>query len=248
MATSLFRSKVFNSVPSRGLMLMPMLAVIWNSCSSMTSGRDVASKILFATALTAARRLATMLFSDVKGFTALSERLHPQEIVGFLNVYMTAMCKIVEEENGVVDKFIGDAIMAVFTLEGTPNHAAAAVRAGIRMQQRLQSLMTAWETDQPSDQSATGIEDPAQAGVADHAAAGQVWPTLVAELESTVRTALPAHEPKASDLARKTAGVAQPPQYRRSCRQPSRTPSSERRPPNRALWFSSSRTPFRSVF
>ena len=84
--------------------------------------------------------MATMLFSDVKGFTALSERLHPQEIVGFLNVYMTAMCKIVEEENGVVDKFIGDAIMAVFTLEGTPNHAAAAVRAGIRMQQRLHEI------------------------------------------------------------------------------------------------------------
>ena len=80
---------------------------------------------------------------------------------------------------------------------------------GQRMRQRLASLMTAWETDQPSDQSATGIEDPAQAGVADHAAAGHVWPTLVAELESTVRTALPAHEPKASDLARQLASLAQ---------------------------------------
>ncbi len=84
--------------------------------------------------------MATMLFSDIKGFTSLSERLHPQEIVAFLNVYMTAMCKIVEEEDGVVDKFIGDAIMAVFTPENSNNHAAAAVRAGVRMQQRLHEI------------------------------------------------------------------------------------------------------------
>jgi adenylate cyclase len=83
---------------------------------------------------------ATMLFTDIKGFTALSERLHPQEIVVFLNVYMTAMCKIIEEESGVVDKFVGDSIMAVFTPESSGNHAAAAVRAGMRMQQRLHGM------------------------------------------------------------------------------------------------------------
>ena len=80
---------------------------------------------------------ATMLFSDIKGFTALSERLDPQEIVGFLNVYMTAMCNIIEQEGGVVDKFIGDGIMAIFTPGSSTSHAAAAVRAGVRMQQKL---------------------------------------------------------------------------------------------------------------
>ncbi|MEQ1518345.1 MAG: adenylate/guanylate cyclase domain-containing protein [Usitatibacteraceae bacterium] len=83
---------------------------------------------------------ATMLFSDIKGFTALSERRDPQETVGFLNVYMTAMCNILESEGGVVDKFMGDGIMSVFT-KGTPNeHAAAAVRAGVRMQQKLHEM------------------------------------------------------------------------------------------------------------
>lgn len=87
--------------------------------------------------------LATMLFSDIKGFTALSERLDPQEIVAFLNVYMTAMCNIVEHEGGVIDKFIGDGIMAIFTPESVRdggNHALAAVRAGVRMQEALAKI------------------------------------------------------------------------------------------------------------
>lgn len=84
--------------------------------------------------------LATMLFSDIKGFTSLSEKMDPQDIVKFLNVYMTAMCNIIEEETGVVDKFIGDGIMAIFTPETSPQHAAAAVRAGVRMQQKLDEI------------------------------------------------------------------------------------------------------------
>ena len=83
---------------------------------------------------------ATVLFSDIKGFTSLSERLDPQETVGFLNVYMTAMTGIIEEEGGIVDKFMGDGIMAVFTEQGSAEHAAAAVRAGIRMQCRLDAM------------------------------------------------------------------------------------------------------------
>lgn len=83
---------------------------------------------------------ATMLFSDIKGFTALSERLDPQGVVGFLNVYMTAMTNIIDEEGGIVDKFIGDGIMAVFTPQGSENPAAAAVRSGVRMQQRLAQM------------------------------------------------------------------------------------------------------------
>jgi len=84
--------------------------------------------------------VATMLFSDIKGFTALSERLDPQETVGFLNVYMTAMSDIIEEEGGIVDKFMGDGIMAVFTDQGAGDHAAAAVRSGVRMQRRLEEM------------------------------------------------------------------------------------------------------------
>jgi adenylate cyclase len=84
--------------------------------------------------------LATVLFTDIKGFTALSERLDPQRTIAFLNVYMTAMTTIVEEEGGIVDKFIGDSIMAVFAGGAPATHAAGAVKAGVRMQQRLAEI------------------------------------------------------------------------------------------------------------
>jgi adenylate cyclase len=84
---------------------------------------------------------ATILFSDIKGFTSLSERLDPQETVTFLNVYMTAMTQIIEAEGGLVDKFIGDGIMAVFTeASAGEHHAGAAVRAGVKMQRRLAQM------------------------------------------------------------------------------------------------------------
>jgi adenylate cyclase len=86
---------------------------------------------------------ATILFSDIKGFTALSERLDPQDTVAFLNVYMTAMTGVIEEEGGIVDKFIGDGIMAVFSDVEGGSHAGAAVRAGVRMQKRLEEMRQA---------------------------------------------------------------------------------------------------------
>jgi adenylate cyclase len=83
---------------------------------------------------------ATVLFSDIKGFTALSERLDPQATVSLLNVYMTAMTDLIESHGGLVDKFIGDGIMAIFTPESSTDHAAAAVRAAVQMQQALQQM------------------------------------------------------------------------------------------------------------
>ncbi|QQO10933.1 adenylate/guanylate cyclase domain-containing protein [Breznakiella homolactica] len=56
----------------------------------------------------------TIFFSDIRSFTAISEKLEPHEIVGFLNDYMTRMVRCVNDTNGVVDKFIGDAVMAVW--------------------------------------------------------------------------------------------------------------------------------------
>jgi adenylate cyclase len=59
-------------------------------------------------------REVTVFFSDIRSFTAISEKLDPQEVVEFLNGYMTRMVDCVDKTGGVVDKFIGDAVMAVW--------------------------------------------------------------------------------------------------------------------------------------
>jgi len=91
---------------------------------------------------------ATMMFSDIVGFTRLSERLEPEKVVDFLNLYMTAMSNIIEEEGGIVDKFIGDGIMAVFT-DNENEQGIAAVQAGLRMQEAVLKEREAWGNISP---------------------------------------------------------------------------------------------------
>jgi class 3 adenylate cyclase/DNA-binding response OmpR family regulator len=99
---------------------------------------------------------ATILFSDLEGFTRLAERMAPQAVVSFLNEYMTAMTRVVEDGGGIVDKFIGDGIMAVFLPRDVEdNHALRAVRAGVCMQQRLGELRAGWRADRPE---LTGVQ------------------------------------------------------------------------------------------
>jgi len=92
----------------------------------------------------------TILFSDIQGFMRLSETMASQQVFSFLNTYMTAMTGIIEEEGGIIDKFIGDGIMALFPpISEDDNHALRAVRAGIRMQKRLYSLRKEWAASRP---------------------------------------------------------------------------------------------------
>jgi adenylate cyclase len=83
----------------------------------------------------------TILFCDLRDFTTFSEKRDAQELVGLLNEYFTEMVDCVRAEGGVVDKYIGDNIMAVFGAPVTrPDDALRAVRAGIRMREALARL------------------------------------------------------------------------------------------------------------
>jgi adenylate cyclase len=88
----------------------------------------------------------TILFTDIRSFTTISEKMDPQALVALLNEYFTEMVGIVMHEDGVVDKYIGDAIMAVFGAPvPKPEDARNAVRAAVRMRRALQHLNTRLE-------------------------------------------------------------------------------------------------------
>lgn len=79
-------------------------------------------------------RDVTVLFADLRGFTSLSETMPPEELVALLNAWLTEMVAAIEGEGGVVNKFVGDAVVAIFGApRAQPDHAARGVRAARRM-------------------------------------------------------------------------------------------------------------------
>jgi adenylate cyclase len=87
----------------------------------------------------------TFLFADIRNFTAISEKLAPERLVGILNSYLQAMTEVIFRYRGTVDKYEGDAIVAFW---GAPfpdsHHPANAVRAAIAMRQTLMQLRDQW--------------------------------------------------------------------------------------------------------
>ena len=84
---------------------------------------------------------ATILFSDIRDFTAMSERMPPQELVAFLNEYFSYVTAPISTHNGMINKFIGDAVMAVFAPQfGSKNHVDDAMRAALGMREKLAEL------------------------------------------------------------------------------------------------------------
>jgi len=87
------------------------------------------------------RQTVTILFADIRGSTALAERLQPEEIVAVLNAYLRVMAKCVIDEGGILDKFLGDGLMAIFGAMGDPTHGApAAARAALAIRARVATL------------------------------------------------------------------------------------------------------------
>jgi CheY-like chemotaxis protein len=88
-----------------------------------------------ALAVRADQRTVSVMFSDLVGFTPMSAALSPAEVIALLNDYFDVMCPIVVAHGGDIDKFIGDAIMAIFDeVRGKPPAPERAVRAGLAMQ------------------------------------------------------------------------------------------------------------------
>lgn len=83
----------------------------------------------------------TVLFADIRGFTALSEREKPEKVVGLLNRYFSVMTEIIFAHGGTLDKYIGDGLMAIFGAPtASPEDALNAVKAAVTMQKRLATL------------------------------------------------------------------------------------------------------------
>jgi adenylate cyclase len=87
----------------------------------------------------------TVLFSDIRGFTTISEKLTPEDLVRLLNEYLTAMTNLVFKYDGLLDKYMGDAIMAVFGAPlDQPDHAVRACRTALDMMEELKKLQKKW--------------------------------------------------------------------------------------------------------
>lgn len=91
------------------------------------------------------RACVTVLFADIRGFTSISEQLSAEEVTNILNEYFSAIAPIIENHNGILNKFMGDAVLAVF---GEPikneNHAIDAVRCADAMLKKVKQLQVKW--------------------------------------------------------------------------------------------------------
>ena len=104
----------------------------------------------FYSSLRGVRLPATILFSDIVGFTSMTESADPEALVKQLNEYLSRMTAVVFENNGTLDKFIGDAVMAVWgnvSSRGVAEDAKACARAALAMRRELEALNKKWEME-----------------------------------------------------------------------------------------------------
>jgi adenylate cyclase len=94
------------------------------------------------------KRNITIMFSDIRGFTPISEKLEPEDLVHLLNQYLTEMTDIIQNDEGLVDKFMGDAIMAFWGAPlDQPTHPEMACKSSLSMITTLKDLKTKWKKE-----------------------------------------------------------------------------------------------------
>jgi adenylate cyclase len=92
------------------------------------------------------RAVLTVLYADIRGSTSLAEHTDPEQLVGFINDYLSRMTEVIFSHQGTLDKFVGDEVMALFGAPfPQPDHALRAVRVGLEMQKAHQEVMKSWQ-------------------------------------------------------------------------------------------------------
>ncbi|MGE0159645.1 MAG: adenylate/guanylate cyclase domain-containing protein [Gemmatimonadales bacterium] len=127
----------FNEM-TRGLLVRERMRSVLNKVVS----QDVAEELMRGDVeLGGENRMITVLFADIRGFTSLTEGMEPQSVIGLLNECMEHLSRAIDVEGGVVDKYIGDEVMAVFGAPVTQDdHARRGVRAAARMRDAMAAL------------------------------------------------------------------------------------------------------------
>jgi adenylate cyclase len=121
------------------------------------------------------RRDLTILFSDIRGFTSISEAAEPEEVVEMLNEYLTKMVEILLDHGGTLDKFIGDAVMGFWNAPAADaEHALHAVQCAIAMIEETARIRARWETEGKAS-IRIGIGINTGDAVAGNIGAEQVW-------------------------------------------------------------------------
>jgi adenylate cyclase len=93
-------------------------------------------------------RELTILFSDIRGFTKISESLNPQALTRLINNYLTPMTWVIQNQNGFIDKYIGDCIVAFWNAPlDDPSHVPNAVRSALQMGEKLRELNKVWRKE-----------------------------------------------------------------------------------------------------
>jgi len=94
------------------------------------------------------RRELTIFFSDIAGFTSISESIGPGQLVPLLNTYLTAVTDVILRHGGTVDKYVGDAVVAFWNAPvALPDHAACGVAAALEIQRELTRLQAVFESE-----------------------------------------------------------------------------------------------------